>query len=146
MKVKEWAAAVRWSAKAVADGGFNDLQPRRVLDEGHVDMEDVVADGEADEKLDGEMDDDEVECLVSGLIYKVRNPFYLSLSSLSPFPPPFPICSHGILNPPPSPKPTTTANTLPTPKTQGLLKGYISRDHGIIVLNRKGEIFPGTGV
>ncbi|KAI4093514.1 MAG: hypothetical protein LQ339_007652 [Xanthoria mediterranea] len=98
VRVKEWAAAVRWSAKAGGEGGFNSIQPRRVVDEGHVDMEDVVADGEAGERMDGEMDDDEVECLVSGLIYK------------------------------------------------GLLKGYISRDHGIIVLNRKGEIFPGTGV
>ncbi|KAL8883306.1 MAG: hypothetical protein Q9192_007265, partial [Flavoplaca navasiana] len=71
-------------------------------DRGIVDMEGFVEDvkerKEAGERLDSEMDDDEVECLISGLIYK------------------------------------------------GLLKGYISRDHGIIVLNRKGEIFPGTGV
>ena len=77
VRVKEWAAAVRWSAKAGGEGGFNDLQPRRVVDEGQVDMEDVVvADGEAGESLNGEMDDDEVECLVSGLIYKVRNLFF----------------------------------------------------------------------
>lgn len=83
MKVREWAAAVRWSAKAGGEGGFNDLQPRRVVDEGHVDMEDaVVADGEAGERMDGEMDDDEVECLVSGLIYKVRT--FLSSFFLSP--------------------------------------------------------------
>lgn len=90
VKVREWAAAVRWSAKAVGEGGFNDQQPRRVLDEGHVDMEDVVADGEAGERLDGEMDDDEVECLVSGLIYKVRILHLLiqsNVSNVTPNPP-----------------------------------------------------------
>lgn len=46
----------------------------------------------------GEMEDEEVECLVAGLIYK------------------------------------------------NLLKGYISREHATVVLNRKGEAFPGTGV
>ncbi|KAI4196422.1 MAG: hypothetical protein LQ350_006567 [Teloschistes chrysophthalmus] len=49
------------------------------------------------EKEEG-MEDDEVECLIAGLIYK------------------------------------------------GLIKGYIAHDHGIVVLNRKGEAFPGTGV
>ncbi|KAL8777674.1 MAG: hypothetical protein Q9194_002432 [Teloschistes cf. exilis] len=49
-------------------------------------------------EIDAMMEDDEVECLIAGLIYK------------------------------------------------GLIKGYISRDHGIVVLNRKGEAFPGTGV
>ncbi|KAI4088280.1 MAG: hypothetical protein LQ344_006194 [Seirophora lacunosa] len=29
---------------------------------------------------------------------------------------------------------------------QGLIKGYISREHATVVLNRKGEAFPGTGV
>ncbi|KAI4125295.1 MAG: hypothetical protein LQ338_004341 [Usnochroma carphineum] len=29
---------------------------------------------------------------------------------------------------------------------KGLLKGYISREHATVVLNRKGEAFPGTGV
>ncbi|KAL8634801.1 MAG: hypothetical protein Q9228_007636 [Teloschistes exilis] len=50
------------------------------------------------EELPAGMEDDEVECLIAGLIYK------------------------------------------------GLIKGYISREHAIVVLNRKGEAFPGTGV
>ncbi|KAI4236892.1 MAG: hypothetical protein LQ352_007975 [Teloschistes flavicans] len=50
------------------------------------------------EGLPAGMEDDEVECLIAGLIYK------------------------------------------------GLIKGYISREHAIVVLNRKGEAFPGTGV
>ncbi|KAL8754269.1 MAG: hypothetical protein Q9184_005159 [Pyrenodesmia sp. 2 TL-2023] len=29
---------------------------------------------------------------------------------------------------------------------RGLLKGYISHEHGTVVINRKGEAFPGTGV
>ncbi|KAL8933873.1 MAG: hypothetical protein Q9216_006173, partial [Gyalolechia sp. 2 TL-2023] len=29
---------------------------------------------------------------------------------------------------------------------KNLLKGYISREHATVVLNRKGEAFPGTGV
>lgn len=101
MRVKEWAAAVRWSAKAGGEGGFNDLQPQRVADEGQVDMEGVVADGEAGERLEGEMDDDEVECLVSGLIYKVRNLFFNSLFQFIPFPLPQ-VSSYGVPNPPPS--------------------------------------------
>jgi hypothetical protein len=28
---------------------------------------------------------------------------------------------------------------------QGLMKGYISREHGMVVMNKKGA-FPGTGV
>ncbi|KAL9628746.1 MAG: hypothetical protein Q9204_005693 [Flavoplaca sp. TL-2023a] len=101
VKVKDWAAAVRWSSKAIGEGGYNHIREsnadsRNVGMEGFV--EDVKERREAGERLDSEMDDDEVECLISGLIYK------------------------------------------------GLLKGYISRDHGILVLNRKGEIFPGTGV
>ena len=30
-------------------------------------------------------------------------------------------------------------------KSQGLMKGYISREHAMVVLNKKGA-FPGTGV
>ncbi|KAL8846756.1 MAG: hypothetical protein Q9221_008162 [Calogaya cf. arnoldii] len=101
VKVKEWAAAVRWSSKLIGEGGYHYIPQS---DWGRLDLtwdefaEDVKKRREAGERLDSEMDDDEVECLISGLIYK------------------------------------------------GLLKGYISREHGIIVLNRKGEIFPGTGV
>lgn len=29
---------------------------------------------------------------------------------------------------------------------QGLMKGYIARDRGIIVLSKGGSAFPGTGV
>ncbi|KAL8671090.1 MAG: hypothetical protein Q9168_004391 [Polycauliona sp. 1 TL-2023] len=101
VKVKEWAAAVRWSSKEMGEGGY-EWPPQSFFDEHNVQMKDYVQDikqsKEAGERFESEMDDDEVECLISGLIYK------------------------------------------------GLLKGYISREHGIIVLNRKGEIFPGTGV
>ncbi|KAL8774095.1 MAG: hypothetical protein Q9209_001203 [Squamulea sp. 1 TL-2023] len=97
VKVKEWAAAVRWSSKDIGEGGYN--YNRKGVAYSIKDVEeDIQKKREAGERFDGEMDDDEVECLISGLIYK------------------------------------------------GLLKGYISREHGIIVLNRKGEIFPGTGV
>ncbi|KAL8994938.1 MAG: hypothetical protein Q9169_005239 [Polycauliona sp. 2 TL-2023] len=101
VKVKEWAAAVRWSSKEIGEGGYKYI-PQVYFDKMEIDMNGYVQDikerKEAGERFDSEMDDDEVECLISGLIYK------------------------------------------------GLLKGYISREHGIIVLNRKGEIFPGTGV
>ncbi|KAL8863339.1 MAG: hypothetical protein Q9178_000019 [Gyalolechia marmorata] len=102
VKVQEWAAAVRWSCKAIGEDGYCDTAQRIRFEKGEEKMETYVEDverrKEKGERMDSEMEDDEVECLISGLIYK------------------------------------------------GLLKGYISRDHGIIVLNRKGEIFPGTGV
>ncbi|KAL8915746.1 MAG: hypothetical protein Q9172_006694 [Xanthocarpia lactea] len=102
VKVQEWATAVRWSCKAIGENGYCDREQRMRFEKGEERMEMYVEDverrKERGERMDSEMEDDEVECLVSGLIYK------------------------------------------------GLLKGYISRDHGIIVLNRKGEIFPGTGV
>lgn len=103
-------------------------------------------------EIDAMMEDDEVECLIAGLIYKVR--------PLFPCAPAFFVASFPTIHPahliipsrassklpyhePPSPDTHTITNS---PLTQGLIKGYISRDHGIVVLNRKGEAFPGTGV
>jgi hypothetical protein len=34
----------------------------------------------------------------------------------------------------------------PTRATQNLVKGYISRERGIVVLSKGGSAFPGTGV
>ncbi|KAL8748544.1 MAG: hypothetical protein Q9199_008167, partial [Rusavskia elegans] len=75
VKVKEWAAAVRWSCKETGEGGYKYL-PRRVFDQkpnrrDTTEFEDDVRKRkEAGERFESEMDDDEVECLISGLIYK----------------------------------------------------------------------------
>jgi hypothetical protein len=61
------------------------------------------------------IDIDEVECLLSNLIYKV------SLTT----------------------RETTSTDT---DIFQGLMKGYIARERGMIVLSKGGTAFPGTGV
>jgi len=54
-------------------------------------------------------------------------------------------------NPPPRPPlPPRCSNlsstlTILTPPLQNLMKGYISRDHGVVVLSKSGA-FPGTGI
>ena len=85
MKVKEWAAAVRWSSKAIGEGGYNHIHGSNP-DRGHVDVENFVEEvkerKEAGERFESEMDDDEVECLISGLIYKVSSSlsqFYITM-------------------------------------------------------------------
>ena len=73
---------------------------------------------ETDESVGG--NNDEVECLVANMIYKVRFP--PSTSALhAPTPPSF------------------------SPRQQNLMKGYISRERGIVVLSKNGA-FPGTGI
>lgn len=88
------------------------------------------------------LEDEEVECMLANMIYKVSDPaaaFWFRHRGTSPHRFIFDShtscrlrawLSHFI----------SIANTL-----QGLMKGYISREHSMVVLNKKGA-FPGTGV
>lgn len=74
----------------------------------------------------GRLENDEVECLIANMIYKVRQPpCYSGMAWL--------FClRHRILY----------RLTIP----QNLIKGYIARDRGVVVLSKGGSAFPGTGV
>ncbi|KAL9022235.1 MAG: hypothetical protein Q9185_000635 [Variospora sp. 1 TL-2023] len=87
VRVEVLGRGVRWSMGLLKDGDSGD--DREV---GREEEE------EEEEERERGMGDEEVECLVAGLVWK------------------------------------------------GLVKGYISREHATVVLNRKGEAFPGTGV
>lgn len=73
----------------------------------------------ADDK--SHVDLDEVECLLSNMIYKVRF-FLFSMKLYRPF------------------------FRFLTLQIQGLMKGYISRERSMVVLSKNGTAFPGTGV
>ena len=65
------------------------------------------------------VEDDEVECLLANQIYKV--------------------CATPVQND------TERRSNVRLTRLQGLMKGYISREYSMVVLNKKGA-FPGTGV
>lgn len=120
--------------------------------------------------VDGEsLENDEVECLVANMIYKVCTPHCLSTVFLCDIPssihvmhtqPPKRTCtfrlgitSH-VCNLPPStlhlqPSPLShhqsKSRQTNIPPFQNLIKGYISRAHGMVVLSKTGA-FPGTGI
>lgn len=84
------------------------------------------------------MDSDEVECLISNMIYKVCCTGYrLHLPTQATF-------SHTslrllCLTQPPNPSQEQADHK------QSLMKGYIAREAGMVVLSKTGA-FPGTGV
>ncbi|KAL9595574.1 MAG: hypothetical protein Q9219_006370 [cf. Caloplaca sp. 3 TL-2023] len=86
VKVGVFGAGVRWSMGLVAGGEGAGGAVAGPVDDGKR------------EAGEGTMEDEEVECLIAGMIYK------------------------------------------------NLLKGYISHEHSTVVLSRKGDAFPGTGV
>lgn len=72
-KIGMWAAGVRWSFREKGEGGYIPRRGDGRVVEDDVDMTGVaVKEENGGEKGEGEMDDDEVECLIAGLIYKVR--------------------------------------------------------------------------
>lgn len=118
----------------------------------------VSEEGEG-EGEEGAMEDEEVECLIAGLIYKVSTTIPRTRDS--------PLrCrqwkreqeGRGFSRHQPSITPQATDLPLlllllfssiaeaNQALQQGLIKGYISREYATVVLNRKGEAFPGTGV
>jgi hypothetical protein len=105
------------------------------------------------------MDSDEVECLLANMIYKVRyQSFPFSFLLHSHFARFAMRCAVDASRHPPYPphrgtRPQRGSRTLDsrhesnklTMRTQNLMKGYIARERGIVVLS-KGGAFPGTGV
>jgi len=79
------------------------------------------------------MENDEVECLLANMIYKVSRPS-CCLSGISGS------LESSTIGHGPSYDSSNKANGV-----QNLMKGYIARDRGIVVLS-KGGAFPGTGV
>ncbi|KAL8685194.1 MAG: hypothetical protein Q9218_007912 [Villophora microphyllina] len=127
VKVQTFAAGVRFSLCNTSH-----LPPERAVRKGRCDPHEWT------EPKEDDMENDEVECLIAGLIYKVHS----LKSPLSPFPlrQELNIISRHLYHE------EREVDSDIQPSSQGLMKGYISREHGIVVLNRKGEAFPGTGV
>ncbi|KAI9885869.1 MAG: 60S ribosomal protein L20 [Watsoniomyces obsoletus] len=78
------------------------------------------------------IEDDEVECLIANLIYKVGHLSSALFVSLSAMKRP----SHCV----------TVAFYQRLTYLQNLIKGYISREHRMVVLHKGGAAFPGTGI
>jgi hypothetical protein len=89
------------------------------------------------------MDTDEVECLLANMIYKVRLPPHIFVSRGR-----HPFCSALPFNQLPPIIDCIIRQRIsrdPANGTQNLMKGYIARDRGMVVLSKAGA-FPGTGV
>ena len=80
-----------------------------------------IGEGKTQEGKEELIDSDEVECLIAGMVYKV---------GLAP---------HGFAALPMKPALLLT-------RRQNLMKGYISREHQTVVLSKRGDAFPGTGI
>ncbi|KAL8700884.1 MAG: hypothetical protein Q9201_005204 [Fulgogasparrea decipioides] len=98
--IQTFAAGVRWSLVNTAS-----VPPAHYVSKG------FYSPVQYQSPEEGIMENDEVECLIAGLIYKKERPADNDWNV-----------------------------------EQGLIKGYISREFSTVVLNRKGEAFPGTGV
>ncbi|KAI9682284.1 MAG: COP9 signalosome (CSN) subunit [Caeruleum heppii] len=83
-------------------------------------------------KLEERIEDDEVECLLATMIYKLAYSHPAAAYS----------CYYPLL---PSSLDQKHANTSLSP-IQNFMKGYIARERGMVVLSSKGNAFPGTGV
>lgn len=75
-----------------------------------------------------QVDTDEVECQLANMIYKVSA-----------------VTTEDLLLPPPVVVYTDESDTNPFAR-KGLMKGYIARERQIVVLSKKNDAFPGTGV
>jgi hypothetical protein len=100
------------------------------------------------------MDSDEVECLLANMIYKVRFkcPLCSNFDQIFLFATRCAVAAsrHPLIRPTEAPQarlpnPNHDSNEEQADGPQNLMKGYIARERGIVVLS-KGGAFPGTGV